>query len=252
VDRLEQEHFSGYLSWVGEAAAGRLLLLQGLIIEAQWADGTGAVEQEPALRRVLAAAPGGGGGSLTAHALDSSFVWSYSALRAGHDRPQDRNLSNVQWPVLLARALERRLTGVVQVTAGDEQAFLFLYQGRGLGEYRPAGFWLEAAPGAGGALCGRAGSRVDVFTAREPGELETLNYVLWPVERVAAALGQEALAVLGPRGQQVVKLLAGAGADAQALRAACARARQVTRIFIGVEEYEQLGRRWDALLARLR
>jgi hypothetical protein len=50
----------------------------------------------------------------------------------------------------------------------------------------------------------------------------------------------------------VVKLLAGAGADAQALRAACARARQVTRIFIGVEEYEQLGRRWDALLARLR
>jgi hypothetical protein len=91
-----------------------------------------------------------------------------------------------------------------------------------------------------------------VYTAREPGELETLNYVLWPVERVAAALGKEALGVLGPRGQQVVKLLSGAGNDPQALRAACARARQVTRIFIGAEEYEQLGRRWDVLLARLR
>ena len=251
LDRLEQEHFSGHLDWAGDEAAGRLVLLQGLVIEAHWSEGTGAGawDQEPAMQRFLTITPGG---QLTGYPLDPSFVWSYSAIMAGHDRPQDRNLSNVQWPVLLERAIARRLTGVVQVTAGNQQAYLFLFQGRTLGEYRPAPPWLEEAPGAGGALCGRPGSRVDVYTAREPGELETLNHVLWPVERVAAALGKEALAVLGPRGQQVVKLLNGAGGDPQALRAACARARQVTRIFIGAEEYEQLGRRWDALLARLR
>ena len=255
MDRLEQEHFSGHLAWAGDEAVGRLVLLQGLVIEAHWSEGTGAGawDQEPALQRFLTAPQGGAGrGELIGYPLDPGFVWSYSAIMAGHDRPQDRNLSNVQWPVLLERATGRRLTGVVQVTAGNEQAYLFLAQGRTLGEYRPDPPWLEEAPGVGGALCSRPGSRVDVYTAREPGELETLNYVLWPVERVAAALGKEALAVLGPRGQQVVKLLSGAGNDPQALRAACARARQVTRIFIGAEEYEQLGRRWDALLARLR
>ena len=86
---------------------------------------------------------------------------------------------------------------------------------------------------------------------REPTDLESFNQIAWPVERVAAALGKVAREVLGPRGNQVVRLIDGARQDALALRAACTRARQVTRIFIGADESEELGRRMDPLLARL-
>jgi hypothetical protein len=168
------------------------------------------------------------------------------------DRPQDRQLRGVQWSLLLERAAVRRLTGTVEVEAGSERGYTFLCQGRILAEYRPARSVLVEAPGWPASLCATAESVVHVYTARERGELPTLNHVAWPVERVAAALGRATLDVLGPRGNQVVRLLNGAGHDAQALRAACTRARQVTRIFIGAEEYEELSRRMDQLLAHLR
>jgi hypothetical protein len=255
LDYLEQEHFSGYLTWAGPTAEGRLLLHLGQVIEAVWdaTGGAGSLSQEPAMQRFLSTVREPGAGRYVGcYPLDPGFVWSYSALAGGHDRPQDRNLTGVQWPLLVQRATGRRLTGAVRVTVGPEVALLFLCQGRALGEYRPTAQGLEEAAGAAPRLCAQPGSRVDVYTARERAELPSLNHVAWPVERVAEALGREALTVLGPRGQQVVKLLNAARHDPQALRAACTRARQVTRIFIGAEEYEELGRRMDHHLARLR
>jgi hypothetical protein len=190
--------------------------------------------------------------AILAYPLDPNFVWSYSALAGGLDRPQDRDRRGVPWSMLTERTATYRLTGTVQATAEGATAFAFFCQGRLLGEFEPREGVLVESPGRPAFLCAIPNSQVDVFTARERADLPALNHMAWPVERVADALGQTALSVLGPRANQIVKLIDGARNDPQALRAACTRARQVTRIFIGTEEYEELGRRMDQLLAHLR
>jgi hypothetical protein len=225
------------------------------VIEAQWVEAQGGVfDREYAMGRFTNAALGETPAvrTLLAYPLDPNFVWSYSALAGGLDRPQDRNRRGIPWPVLMERVATYRLTGTVQATAEGATAYAFFCQGRLLGEYEPRHDALVEAAGRVAVLCAVPTSLVDVYTARERADLEALNHVAWPVERVADALGQAALAVLGPRANQIVKLIDGARNDPQALRAACTRARQVTRIFIGTEEYEELGRRMDQLLALLR
>jgi hypothetical protein len=255
LERLEGERFSGYLAWDLPMARGRLIFCAGRVIEAQWVEAQGgAFDREYAMGRFTNAALNETPAvrTILAYPLDPNFVWSYSALAGGLDRPQDRNRRGIPWPVLMERVATYRLTGTVQATAEGASAYAFFCQGRLLGEYEPRHDTLVEAAGRVAVLCAVPTSLVDVFTARERADLESLNHVAWPVERVADALGQAALAVLGPRANQIVKLIDGARNDPQALRAACTRARQVTRIFIGTEEYEELGRRMDQLLAHLR
>jgi hypothetical protein len=255
LERLEGERFSGYLAWDTTMARGRVIWFAGRVIEAQWAEAqSGAFDREYAMGRFTNAAlsdPAAARGIL-AYPLDPNLVWSYSALAGGLDRPQDRNRRGIPWPVLMERVATYRLTGTVQATAEGATAFAFFCQGRLLGEYEPHHDSLVEAPGRVAVLCTVPTSLIDVYMARVRADLDSLNHVAWPVERVADALGQSALAVLGPRANQIVKLIDGARHDPQALRAACTRARQVTRIFIGAEEYEELGRRMDQLLAHLR
>jgi hypothetical protein len=255
LERLEGERFSGYLAWDPPTAAGRLIFAGGRVVEAQWTEVSGGVfDSEYAMGRFTNAAltDPQTARNIMAYPLDPNFVWSYSALAGGLDRPQDRSRRGIPWSMLLERTATYRLTGTVQVTAEGATAFAFFCQGRLLGEYEPRDGVLSEAAGRPAVLCAIPNSQMDVFTARERADLPSLNHVAWPVERVAAALGQTALAVLGPRANQIVKLIDGARHDPQALRAACTRARQVTRIFIGAEEYEELGRRMDQLLAHLR
>ena len=256
LERWERERWTGALDWAAGPLAGRLLLYQGRVIEAHWAEARARAvfSGEAAVVRftnALLASPQARP-ALEIRALDPNFIWAYSALHGGLERPQDRHLTGVQWLILLERAGVRRLTGCVEVHAGEGLGYAFLCNGQVLGEYRPYGATLAEAPDWPAHLCGQVGSVVDVFTARDRADLPSLNHAAWPVERVAAALGQATLDVLGPRGQQVSRLLSGAGHDPNALRAACTRARQVTRIFIGAEEYEELSRRMDQLLAHLR
>jgi hypothetical protein len=49
----------------------------------------------------------------------------------------------------------------------------------------------------------------------------------------------------------VLTLITNAGTDPAALQAACARAKQVTRVFIGPDKHAELSRRMDRLLAHL-
>lgn len=255
LERLEGERFSGYLAWDGPGAAGRLIVVGGRIIEGQWAEASGGIyDGEAAMGRFTQAALSEpqAARAMGAYPLDPNFVWSYSALAGGLDRPQDRNRRGVPWSMLTERTATYRLTGTVQATAEGATAFAFFCQGRLLGEFEPREGVLIESPGRPALLCAIPTSQVDVFTARERADLPALNHVAWPVERVADALGQAALTVLGPRANQIVKLIDGARHDPQALRAACTRARQVTRIFIGAEEYEELGQRMDQLLAHLR
>ncbi len=255
LERLESERFTGYLAWDGPTWRGQLLLFGGRVIEAQWAEAQGGVvDREYAMGRFTNAALSDPPAARTilAYALDPNFVWGYSALGGGLDRPQDRNRRGVSWAMLVERTAAYHLTGTVQATAEGATAFAFFCQGRLLGECEPRDGVLVEAVGRIAFLCAIPNSQVSVYTARERADLESLNYVAWPVERVADALGQTALTVLGPRANQIVKLIDGARHDPQALRAACTRARQVTRIFIGAEEYEELGRRMDQLLAHLR
>jgi hypothetical protein len=254
LERLEEERFSGYLAWDPPTAAGRLVFIGGRVIEAQWTEANGGIfDGEAAMGRFTNAALNEPTArAIQAYPLDPNFVWSYSAVAGGLDRPQDRNRRGIPWSMLLERTATYRLTGTVQVTAEGATAFAFFCQGRLLGEYEPRNGVLIEAPGRPAGLCAGPTSQMDVYTAQERADLPALNHIAWPVERVAAALGQAALAVLGPRANQIVKLIDGARHDPQALRAACTRARQVTRIFIGAEEYEELGRRMDQLLAHLR
>jgi hypothetical protein len=255
LERLEGERFSGYLAWDTPAGRGRLIWFAGRVIEAQWAEAqSGAFDREYAMGRFTNAALSDpqAARAILAYPLDPNLVWSYSALAGGLDRPQDRNRRGIPWPVLMERVATYRLTGTVQATAEGATAVAFFCQGRLLGEYEPHHDALVEAPGRVAVLCAIPTSQIDVYMARERADLESLYHVAWPVERVADALGQAALAVLGPRASQIVKLIDGARHDAHALRAACTRSRQVTRIFIGAEEYEELGRRMDQLLAHLR
>ncbi len=255
LERMESEHFTGYLAWDGPIWSGQLLFFGGRVIEAQWVETQGGgFDREYAMARFTNAALNDpqAARAILAYALDPNFVWSYSALSSGLDRPQDRNRRGVSWAMLVERTATYRLTGTVQATAEGATAFAFFCQGRLLGECEARDGMLIEALGRIALLCAIPNSLVSVYTARERADLESLNHLAWPVERVADALGQTALTVLGPRANQIVKLIDGARHDPQALRAACTRARQVTRIFIGAEEYEELGRRMDQLLAHLR
>jgi hypothetical protein len=69
---------------------------------------------------------------------------------------------------------------------------------------------------------------------------------------VAQELRRTAQSVLGAKAGQVVTLIDNAGADPQALVAACARAKKVTQVFIGPQQHAELSRRLDRLLAHLR
>jgi hypothetical protein len=100
-------------------------------------------------------------------------------------------------------------------------------------------------------LASMPGCLVDVFTSPTPAELLALNAATWPVERVIEELRRTARDVLGNKAGQVLTLITNAGSDPGALHAACARAKQVTRVFIGPEKHAELSRRLDRLLAHL-
>ena len=71
------------------------------------------------------------------------------------------------------------------------------------------------------------------------------------VRTVIDELRRTARDVLGNKAGQVLTLITNAGSDPGALHAACARAKQVTRVFIGPEKHAELSRRLDRLLAHL-
>jgi hypothetical protein len=160
-------------------------------------------------------------------------------------------MDHVQLPHLLVHLAQVEHTGCVKVVTGNQAAYVFLCGGRPLGEYRALPHSLESAPGRAMTLASMPGCLVDVYTSPTPAELLALNAATWPVQRVIEELRRTARDVLGNKAGQVLTLITNAGTDPAALQAACARAKQVTRVFIGPDKHAELSRRMDRLLAHL-
>jgi hypothetical protein len=253
IDLLEHDLFSGYVTWFSEGAEGLLLLYQGQVIDAFWAEVQTAATyaERPAIRQFAAAVSSNGHNPIEVYELDPDFVWSYSSLAYGASNPSRQGMDHVQLPHLLVHLAQVEHTGCVKVVTGNQAAYVFLCGGRPLGEYRALPHSLETAPGRAMTLASMPGCLVDVFTSPTPAELLALNAATWPVERVIEELRRTARDVLGNKAGQVLTLLTNAGTDPAALQAACARAKQVTRVFIGPDKHAELSGRMDRLLAHL-
>ncbi len=250
---LERRGLSGYVVWRDENAEGLLVLYEGRVIEAFWAEGTSprVYASDHALRRLAAAAGTFGRREIEIHKLDAPFVHSYSSIAYGAHHTAHLSLEHVDLPALVKQLGAAAHTGCVKVVAGDEAVYLFLHEGRLLGEFAALPDRLEPARGRSLRLVSAPGSLVDVYTAPPPAELLGLTAGAWPPARVAAELNQAAREVLGTRAGPVISALAAAGTDPQALHAACARAKHITRVFIGPDQHAELSRRLDGLLAHL-
>ncbi|HMA34732.1 MAG TPA: DUF4388 domain-containing protein [Chloroflexia bacterium] len=253
LDLLERDQLAGYVTWFSEGAEGLLLLYQGQVIDAFWAEvhSPATYAERHAVRRFAAAVGTEGHRQVEVYTLDADFVWSYSSLAYGAHQASEQGLEHVQLPALLARLATDEHTGCIKVVAGTQAAYLFLGNGHPLGEYRALPESLESAPGRTRALITQPGSLVDIYTSPTPAELLALNAAAWPVERVVVELRRTAQDVLGPKAGQVLTLITTAGTDPRALHAACARAKKATRVFIGPEKHAELSRRLDRLLAHL-
>jgi hypothetical protein len=253
LDGLERERLSGYVTWVSEGAEGLLLLYQGQVIDAFWAEAQlpATFAEQQAMRRFAAATGAEGERHIEVHTLNPAFVHSYSSLAYGANRPQEQALDGGRLREVLARLTARRHTGCLKVVAGNQAAYLFLSHGRLLGEYRALPGALEEAPGRAGHLASQPGSLVDVYTAPPPADLLALNAAAWPTSRVLAELRRAIQEVLGPKAGPALNALAKAGMEPRALKAAAGRDKQVTREFIGPDKYAELSGRIDRLLAHL-
>jgi len=253
LDGLERERLSGYVTWFSAGAEGLLLLYQGQVIDAFWAEAhsPATFAEQHAIRRFGAATDAGGERHVEVHTLDPAFVHSYSSLAYGANRPQEQALDGGRLPEWLTRLTARQHTGCVKVVAGKQAAYLFLFRGRLLGEYRAMPSALEDAPGRAGQLARQPGSLVDIYTAPPPADLFALNAAVWPTNRVVAELRRAIQEVLGPKARPALNALAKASSEPRALKAAAARAKQVTRVFIGPDKYVELSGRIDRLLAHL-
>jgi len=255
LDRLEREEVSGYVTWFSDTAEGLLLLYQGQVIDAHWAEvhTPTTLADGHAVRHFAAAALADRGVDrpVAVYQLDPDFVWSYSALAYGAPQSSMQDMDHVRLPALLERLAAAGQTGCVKVVAGHQAAYLFLCNGRTLGEFRALPDGLESAPGRALTLVRQPGSLVDLYSAPSPAELLALNAAAWPVERVADELRRTAVAVLGVKAGQVLTLINGAGSDPRALHHACERAKKATRVFIGPDKHAELSRRMDHLLAHL-
>ena len=95
------------------------VLATGLAIVGLGQLSSGVFSQEPAMQRFLVAASAPDAGEYIAvYALPINFIWSYSAIMAGQDRPPDRHLTRVQWPGVLGGATVGRVRGRCQGTQG--------------------------------------------------------------------------------------------------------------------------------------
>jgi hypothetical protein len=253
IDLLEHDLFSGYVTWFSEGAEGLLLLYQGQVIDAFWAEVQTAATyaERPAIRQFAAAVNSNGHNPIEVYELDPDFVWSYSSLAYGASKASLQGMDHVQLPHLLVHLAQVEHTGCVKVVTGNQAAYVFLCGGRPLGEYRALPHSLESAPGRAMTLASMPGCLVDVYTSPTPAELLALNAATWPVQRVIEELRRTARDVLGNKAGQVLTLITNAGTDPAALQAACARAKQVTRVFIGPDKHAELSRRMDRLLAHL-
>ena len=253
LDQLESVGLSGYVTWFSEGGEGLLLLYQGQVIDAFWAEvhSPATYSEHLAVRQFAAAHGADGARHVEVYKLDPDFVWSYSALAYGANRPQEQGLEQVVLPALLARLASSAHTGCVKIVAGRQAAYLFLCRGLILGEYRAAPHTLEPAPGRAMTLVGQPGSLVDIYTSPAPAALLALNAAAWPIARVVSELQRTTREVLGPKAGPVLTLFASAAPEPPAIQAACARAKQVTRVFIGAEAHAELSRRLDRLLAHL-
>lgn len=253
LDLLERDQLSGYVTWFSEGAEGLLLLYQGQVIDAFWAEvqSPATYAERHAVRRFAAALGAAGQPHVEVYTLSPDFIWSYSSLAYGAYQPSEQGLEHVHLSTLLERLAQAGHTGCIKVVAGTQAAYLFLCHGRVLGEFRALPESLEPASGRAAALTAQPGSLVDIYTSPTPSELLALNAAVWPIERVVQELRRTAQDVLGTKAGQVLNLLTNADSDPQALRSACERAKKATRVFIGPDKHEELSRRMDRLLAHL-
>ena len=254
LDLLERDRLSGYVTWFSDGAEGLLLLYYGQVIDAFWAEAQAPATfaEKLAVRRFAAAVDTAGERHVEVYRLDPDFVWSYSSLAYGAYRSGDQGMDRVQFAPLIDRLERSGHTGCVKVVANSHAVYVFFCRGRALGEFRALPDALESAPaGAAQALCAQLGSLVDVYTAPTPAALLALNAAAWPARRVLEEICGAAREVLGPKAGQVVNLLSGAGDDPRGIRAAAARAKQATRVFIGPDKHAELSRRIDPLLDHL-
>jgi hypothetical protein len=253
LDLLERDEVSGYATWFSEGAEGLLLLYLGQVIDAFWAEvqSPATFAEHHAMRRFASAVGAEGERHVEVYSLPPDFIWSYSSLAYGADRPSEQGLEHVRLPDLLNRLRDEEFTGCVKVVANNQAAFLFLCNGKVLGEFRALPDSLEPAPGRVSTLVAQPGSLVDIYTAPTAAELLALNAAAWPVERVIEELRRTAQEVLGSKAGQVLNLITNAGTEPRALAEACERAKKVTRVFIGPDEHAELSLRLDRLLAHL-
>jgi hypothetical protein len=254
LDLLERDQLSGYVTWFSDGAEGLLVLYYGQVIDAFWAEAQAPATfaEKLAVRRFAAAVDTASARHVEVYRLDPDFVWSYSSLAYGAYRSSDQGMDRVQFAPLIDRLERGGHTGCVKVVANSHAVYVFFCRGRALGEFRALPDALEAAsPGAAQALCAQLGSLVDVYTAPTPAALLALNAAAWPARRVLEEICGATRDVLGPKAGQVVNLLSGAGDDPRGIRAAAARAKQATRVFIGPDKHAELSRRIDPLLDHL-
>jgi len=133
LETLKTGSFSGYLHFHGSGGPGFLLYRKGMLIEALWQDGDGALRSLEAIRRIFAASASGGL-TLDVYRMDEALSASLCALFHGDLGRAPESARELDPETLLETLRSEALSGFLRVYT-EKRCTLIQYR-----KGRPVGF----------------------------------------------------------------------------------------------------------------
>jgi hypothetical protein len=232
-DLLWKEKFSGVLSVIYGQTEAMMLLYKGRAVHSRIHDGKTLYKDQNALRRIIdIVVPPNEKNLVLIYPLEADFIHSYAALIMGEPELTGLSSQSVKINKLLNTLEQAQRTGVVHVTNGDENGYIFLSNGHKLGSYYEVEDVLEESILRVYQIVGKSGSTIDVLTS--PPEDRLFEFASRPKSggEIKQQIIDIANEVFGKRSGRVVQLISQSEDNAPALKTYCNQARRVAQMFI--------------------
>ncbi len=232
-DILWREKFSGIMACVFGQIEALVLLYKGRVVHSRFAEGRNYFKDSNALRRTVELTiPPNEKNVVLIYPLEAEFIHSYAALIMGEPELTGLSSQSVKINKLLNTLEQAQRTGVVHVSNGDENGYIFLSGGQKLGSYYEVEDVLEESILRVYQIVGKSGSVINVLTS--PPEDRLFEYASRP--KSAGEIKQQiieiAKEIFGNRANRVVQLISQAEDNAPSLKTYCNQARRVAQMFI--------------------
>lgn len=252
VDLLWRENFSGFMTVIYGQTEGFMLLYKGRNVHCRYADPKSNLRDQSALRNLVSIVVSESEKhSILIYPLEPDFVQSYAALLMGDVLLDKFSSQGMKINKLLNTLEHSQHTGVVRVSTGDENGFIFLSNGHKLGSFYEVDDVLEESILRVYQIVAKAGSLIDVLTSpSEDKMVETTNRPksAADVKQQIIEIAQE---VFGKRASRVVSLVGQSEDDVASLKTYCNQARRVAQMFIDKSLADQFYERSMFLLQEL-